>query len=839
MKEFIIGDIRIQLLGREVIRIEKKSKNGFFDGNSYFIPDRTAYEGFDGQLSVVDDMSVITAGEAAIEVRMPAKRPSDVRVIFDGKSFRPKRAVNDGELPLPSRTPKIFAVYDNPRIAIPAGGYAPGSVYTVRENAADVYVLLCGGDHEKLRRLYVELTGRSELVRLSTLGLWNSRYFKHDDMSARAMISAYRAHDIPLDNMVLDTDWRKASDRGIGYDVDEELFPDMHAFFEYAHSRGVEIMFNDHPEPVEGAKSVFDGKEIEYRFRRLTEHLVNGLDYWWYDRNWHTKLISPTPSVAPESLGMYLFHDITRKAFETAAGDGRAARRPVIMANVDNIANGNYLGINDTASHRYSVQWTGDIGSDGSSLAAEIENTVKAQNSGIAYVNSDCGGHTGNPNAHEYLRWMQFGAFSPILRPHCTNCVARFREPWVYDADTLDIVRQYVKMRYRLLPLLYKCAYENYSMGAPLLTPLFYRYVSDKKTAKVYDEYMLGKGLLVAPLHGVNPDKVQAGNYVAPVKAEYYVGIDCEGEPVWSTEYPVLDLYWSHTAPHPSVPVYDFSAVYQTELAFDSDVELIVESDDGVTVYVDGVKTLEDKTFHSMSKMSAGILSGGATHKIRLEYFQGGGEAGIALYATRADIPCNLDERRVYLPQGEWVDPFCGKIYGGGKTCFLHCPERKMPLFIKRGSVIPVTECAQNTKLMRMQDITFEYYPSRTESFSDYLYEDDGQTVAYKSGEYRITPFGAEYDRNADAMVFTLGKSEGTFDGARDRRKVKIKYRLDGTDGIKAVRINGTEVKYEIHKKDMDAYPFDTGDRACDFDVLCVELECGVNDLTKVEFVLG
>lgn len=61
------------------------------------------------------------------------------------------------------------------------------------------------------------------------------------------MILEHEKHNIPLDNMVIDTDWRKASDRGIGYEIDTSLFPDMSGFFAFAHKNDVHIMFNDHP----------------------------------------------------------------------------------------------------------------------------------------------------------------------------------------------------------------------------------------------------------------------------------------------------------------------------------------------------------------------------------------------------------------------------------------------------------------------------------------------------------------------------------------------------------------------------------------------------------------
>ena len=119
------------------------------------------------------------------------------------------------------------------------------------------------------------------------------------------------------------------------------------------------------------------------------------------------------------------------------------------MGNIVNIFNGTYSGITDSASHRYSIQWTGDIDSLPNFLAQEIDSLIKCGDNAIPYMNSDCGGHLGNPDKELFIRWMQYGALSPVFRPHCTNSVERTREPWVYDEETLNIVREYNNLRYR------------------------------------------------------------------------------------------------------------------------------------------------------------------------------------------------------------------------------------------------------------------------------------------------------------------------------------------------------------------------------------------------------
>ena len=511
MYEFIFDKIRIMFLTRNIVRLERMRKGKFCDSNTFFVPDRTAFEGWDGA-SLEEDEGVrrIVFGAFTLVVPAEGKSLAGIRLERAGRIvWRYKRLANTGELPLPGDTPEVFAVSDMPRILLPQGGYASSDRktggYRIDERAEDVYLLLCEKNARLLRRLYVALTGRCELVRLSTLGYWDSRYFAYDEEGAKQRILDYEAHDVPLDNIVIDTDWRAASDRGIGYDVNTKLFPDIQGYFGFAHAHGVEVMFNDHPEPVEGAKDLFDPAEVKYREEKLQGLMELGLDTWWYDRNWHTKLISPTPNVRPETFGMYLFEEITRNFYRKKAGRRGACRRPVIMGNVNNVQNGMYTGegdcrILDSASHRYSIQWTGDIASDYSAIGREVESLVRAGANCIPYINSDCGGHTGNPDNQTYLRWIQFGAFSPVLRPHCSNGVSRTREPWAYDKETLAIAREYIRLRYRLLPLIYSLAHESYGTGIPMFRALGFEYPEDRRACRETSEYLLGKELLIAPI---------------------------------------------------------------------------------------------------------------------------------------------------------------------------------------------------------------------------------------------------------------------------------------------------------------------------------------------------
>lgn len=837
MNQIVMSNVRIQLLSEKIIRLECAKNGSFCDSNTFFIPSRTEYK---LDVSYKCEENVIRFGEYELFVPQNAKSLLGIRLFKNGKKvYSYKKLCNSGELPPLNKTPDVFAVSDTPRITIPEGGYSAErkGEYAVETDVEDVYLLLCSKDAKKLRKLYVELTGRCELVRLSTLGGWNSKYYAYTEEEAKQLILDYEKHNVPLDVMVIDTDWRSC-ENGWGYDINAKLFPDMKRFLTFAHSHGVEVMFNDHPEPLGGAQ-VFAPEEIAYREKNLQSLMGKGLDIWWYDRNWATKLVSPTIGINPETLGMYLFEDITRHYWQKASGSKEIYRRPVIMGNADNIANGCYDRIYSSASHRYSIQWTGDIQSDANALAQEIVTLIKCGDNAIPYVNADCGGHLGNPDKEQFIRWMQFGTLSPVFRPHCTNYVTRFREPWAYDEETLNIVREYNNLRYRLLPVIYKCAYESYENGEPIFKALGWNYPKDKTAVKSTDEYMLGGNVLIAPYAGVYPSTVEAKNYVAPVKATYYNGRELQGEPILTKEYKTLNMLLNKVAPEKGVPVFDFSARFETKVKFGKEMALYIRSDDGTTVWVDGEKVHEDKTLHSAMNFRLCKISANKAHDIRVDYFQAGGEAACVLCCCEE---YNGKEKRVYLPQGDkWLDVFDGRVYVGGTTVEKEYGLKDMPLFVRLGALIPLAYEARNTKEQKWDKLVYDFYPCKGAKDVGYLYEDDGETTAYKKGQFRKSGYEAYFCEKSNAFVIKLHAAEGDFDGENAFAKRNITFKchlLNGAENVTRVTVNGVGCSYKKHLKDASAFPLNVGETAPDSVVISVSAEIDVNCEYEIIFYL-
>lgn len=852
-KNIIIDKIRVQILANEIVRIEYNEKKEFLDENTFFIPNRSQLvSNVNYTINSFNDYTSISLDDIDIEIPNISNKLNGIRIINKKGEclYKYKDLKNTGELPSLSKTPYIFPLIDSPRIVCPEKGYSAlnnKEEYKIEKKAKDLYLFICRKDAKKLRKQYVELTGRNEMVRLSTLGMWNSRYYKYDEDTAKKMIEDHEKYNIPLDNLVIDTDWRKASDRGIGYDIDTNLFPDMKAFMDYAHSKNVEIMFNDHPEPVEGAKNVLSRKEIKYREEKLQGLLEIGLDYWWYDRNWRTKLISPVKEINPETFGLYLFENVTANYFKKIAKDETKYRRPIIMGNINDILNGDYLGIKDSASHRYSIQWTGDIGCNDENLLQEIKTLVQASNNCVGYVNFDCGGHVGNPDKELYLRWMKFGAFSPIYRPHCNIAVIRYREPWNYDDETVDIVREYVNMRYHLLPLLYQRAFENYNTGEPICKSVGLSFPNDKQALKCTTQYMIGDNILVSPIYGEPLTIVPKKNFIKPIKTKFFQNRELEGDAIVNKTYKFINQVYDKNSPDEKIKPYDFSAIFETEICFKEDVDLYICNDDGTRVYLDDALVLDDWKCHHAFPQFVARLEKNRIYKFKMDYFQGGDKSVIKVLYKLVKKDNHNDKygdrrHKFYLPEGTWINVFTGEKFIGPKSFTRKFNLKQFPVFVKEGTIIPLAKSARTTKEQYWNELTLDIYPSKNGSYQGYIYEDDTITTGYKNGEYRIQKYDLSYDQNENALVVKLNKAEGEFEGNRCFDERKVYYRchlLNGFNDINSVELNNQRVDFKELRKNSKNYPFNFKESTPDGKILIVESSLSIKEDNVLKIYLN
>ncbi|MGD9781748.1 MAG: TIM-barrel domain-containing protein [Kiritimatiellia bacterium] len=492
-----VGDVRVQPLGAYLVRIEQRGPKGFEERETFTANPR-AFAGAEATETREDGSVCIATAHYRVVVPVEARGIEGIRVEPAGGGTAcvlSNAMLSKKFLPEPSALPSTWVLGDAPRAVPPARGALPPpegeedatSGWDLANDAPDAYVFFpASSGYETFRADFLRLTGGIPLVPLYALGLWYSRYFPYDESTALATIDRFRQSGIPLDLFTLDTDWRVGA--SCGYAVNETLFPDLGRFVRKAHERNVRVMLNDHPEPK--GKSALDPEELRFRRKGLTSLLAQGVDLWWFDRNWHTHLQAPAPGLEKETWGMRLYHDVTREF--------RPERRPLIMSNADGINNGRMDAPSHPAAHRFPVWWTGDTVAEWPCLRMGVANGVDGGiRSLLPYVHEDLGGHHGQPDRELYVRFMQYGAFSPVARIHCTTKVHRY--PWEYGAAAEKIVGDFFRLRYRLLPTLYAAAHEAHRTGMPLLRRCDLAW-PDFPEAADNTQFLLGDDLLVAPV---------------------------------------------------------------------------------------------------------------------------------------------------------------------------------------------------------------------------------------------------------------------------------------------------------------------------------------------------
>ena len=849
-KKYIVNDtVRVTPLSESVVRLEEKGKNGVEDRETFYVLGRQYFEEPESECKVVGDEIQITAGDYRVHISRNAT-DLDGTFVTDASNATIYRyngvSLPNTYLPSPSDDLRGWYFSDNPRIVPGENGYSVTddglelNGWDFENEAPDVYVFV-PENYASFCEDFVTLTGKSNLVDLKNLGFWDSRWYVYDDKSAIQQIQDYLDKGYSIDMLVIDTNWRKGDVNqtpgmdpavgGMGYEIDEDLFPDMAQFLEKAHQMGVNVIFNDHPEPVEGTTNGLDKDEIEYRSDNLKLILSLGLDMWWYDRNWHTALNSPDQDLSVFAWGMYAFQFIENEYYEELSQSELQdyARRAIIMGNVDGCLHGNWKYASDLSSHRYTIQWTGDIGVDEHALSLEIRDSIYGSvENGIPYVSSDIGGHTSSVTDDMYSRWIQYGALSTITRVHCTHevyCGQVGRMPWLFGDTAEEITKEYVGMKYNLMPTYYSLAAENALTGLPILRRLDIVYPQYREASR-NDEYLLGDGIIVAP---INEAYVSSGfdegffTYTDGsvtkngLLGSYYANKNCSGEPVYTQSDKSFIFDWGLASPK-NLPADNFSIKWEGNFKVgDTDMKFSFFADDSVQVFIDNKEVVnsydeeEQKNRYDVL-FETDYYKAGTSHSIEIRYAEEGNNAHFFMYGMEkltAGASYCYNSRDVFLPDGTWIDVWSGKEYQGPYTYKVTHPLETSPIFVRKGSLAVLAPDMKNLNEKDWSELTLDAYPSASYSETT-LYEDDTVTQAYKFGKYRTTKITAEAVNGK--YTVNIGKAVGEFEGDKAFTTRKWNVRLHAFEelgAVKSVTVNGKRVSgMSYFTRNSDASPF-------------------------------
>ena len=401
--------------------------------------------------------------------------------------------------------------------------------YTSPTPRALSYYFIGGGKEKNLAGVasnYSRLTGTQPLPPLWSLGYITSKYGYRTQAETLGVIDSLKTRGYPVDGIILDLYWYgQESDMG-RLEWNPEQWPDHRAMLDSLKREGVNMVVISQPyinkngaidnynllseqgmlvKDAEGNThdvttwvgdaGMFDVSNPatrEWLRNRLMELTADGLAGWWGDLG--EPEVHPLTMVHSNGQTASQYHNVYGNEWSRLIYDGLRESypdmRPLLMMR------GGTAGL-----QRYAVApWTTDVSRSWGGFGPQVNLMLNSGLSGLGYMSSDIGGFAVDQNhpvdPELYVRWLEMGAFTPVLRTHATVKP----EPYHYPEQE-EINKKYIRMRYEWLPYNYTLAALNAIEGLPLALPInFDGENPGEEFANVQDEYMWGKNVLIAPV---------------------------------------------------------------------------------------------------------------------------------------------------------------------------------------------------------------------------------------------------------------------------------------------------------------------------------------------------
>ena len=400
----------------------------------------------------------------------------------------------------------------------------------ITSEVADVidYYFLYGPELDKVVARYRELTGQAPMFGKWAYGFWQckNRYKSQEEILGVA--KKYRDLHIPVDNIVQDWFWWNRK----GEFVFNKNYPDPKGMIDQLHDEHFHLMISIWPffEPGSSNYDYMNGKGWfvdKFKYAKPPYHtdamavydatspearkyywdLVNkglfsiGADAWWMD--------TTEPETEGQDENILLNHKL-------AAGSGNRYVNAYPLLDTGAVYQGQRSASDQKrvyilsrsafagAQRNAVTAWSGDINSDWFSFRRQIPAGLNFAVSGIPYWTTDIGGFVfGSPTdpafRELFIRWFQYATFNPVLRVHGTRNPDE-NELWSYGPDAQNILVNFDRLRYRMLPYTYSLAWKTTSESYTPMRPLVMDFRTDMRAANIGDQFMYGPAFLVNPV---------------------------------------------------------------------------------------------------------------------------------------------------------------------------------------------------------------------------------------------------------------------------------------------------------------------------------------------------
>lgn len=376
-----------------------------------------------------------------------------------------------------------------------------GTIVTNPVEELDIYLFMYLNDFDVCLKDYYNLTGYPLLIPRYALGNWWYKNEGYTDSSLKDTVDSFLANRVPLSVVTLNKDWHKnpvvkKGSINSGFSFDTTKFTQPINMVNYLHNNGIRLGLNINPfsgfYPIDDNYdkavgylgkdengiipfNVLDPKVIDV-YLKIYIHPLDalGIDFYWIDYYNGNKVDDIS------YLKHYQIYDMERNY----------KRRPLI------------LGYNTSlAPHRYPILTTPQTVVSWNDLKLLSLYNSFASNSGVTWWSTDIGGYTKGIEDNElYIRFIELGVFSPILKLSSDFGKYYKREPWRWSIKTYTITKEYLTLRHKLIPYIYSEAYKYSKDGTPLIKPIYYEHPELYDDELYYNEYYFGSQLFVSPI---------------------------------------------------------------------------------------------------------------------------------------------------------------------------------------------------------------------------------------------------------------------------------------------------------------------------------------------------
>ncbi|WP_068496545.1 alpha-xylosidase [Paenibacillus kribbensis] len=387
------------------------------------------------------------------------------------------------------------------------------------------YFIIGGANPKEVLDNYTKLTGKPALPPAWTFGLWLTTSFTtdYDEATVNHFVDGMAERDLPLSVFHFDCFWMKEY-QWCDFQWDQDMFPDPEGMLQRLKAKGLKICAWINPYIAEKSILFDEGMENGY--------LVKTADgsVWQWDM-WQAGM-ALVDFTNPAAVAWYqdklkVLLDQGVDCFKTDFGE-RIPTHGVYHDGSDPMKMHNYythlynkavfdvleekLGKNEAAlfarsatagGQQFPVHWGGDCSSTYESMAESLRGGLSLGLSGFGFWSHDISGFELTAAPDVYKRWVQFGLLSSHSRLHGNES---YRVPWLFDEESVDVVRSFTKLKCSLMPYLYSSAVESSVKGLPMMRAMVLEFPQDPTCATLDLQYMLGDSILVAPIFNKQGD---------------------------------------------------------------------------------------------------------------------------------------------------------------------------------------------------------------------------------------------------------------------------------------------------------------------------------------------